>query len=215
LTRPAGYHHLRHRTYLGRGVLPASREALFEWRMHEAAGLRVPASTPRAAPGVTVVSGLGWGPLRVEVPCRVVWTEVDGDRVGFGYGTLPGHPERGEEAFVLTHTGPRRGVAHGHRLQHPARWYARAAEPVATVLQRWVARRYGRALRRLLPVQRGLGEHVPHHLRVDTDHPVREPGRLASVPGRPRQPARVLALVPRSLPDPASDSLLAAGTSHR
>jgi len=146
---PAGYHHLHHRTYLGRAVLPAAREALFEWRMHEAAGLRVRAATPRAAPGVTVVSGLGWGPLRVEVPCRVVWTEVDGDRAGFGYGTLPGHPERGEEAFVLTRTAEDGVWFTVTAFSTPARWYARAGGPVTTTLQRWVARRYGRALRRL------------------------------------------------------------------
>ena len=32
--------------------------------------------------------------------CRVVWVVDDGDRFGFGYGTLPVHPESGEEAFV-------------------------------------------------------------------------------------------------------------------
>lgn len=146
---PIGYHHLRHRLYLGRGVLAVAREALFGWQMHEMAGLRVRASAPVAAPGVTVTSGLGWGPVRVAAPCRVVWAEVDGDRAGFGYGTLPGHPECGEEAFVLTRTEHDEVWLTVTAFSRPARWYARAGGPVATALQRWVAHRYGRALRRL------------------------------------------------------------------
>lgn len=146
---PAGYHHLRHRTYLGRGVLAVAHEALFGWRVHEAAGVRVRASAPRAALGVTLTCELGLGPVQVAAPCRVVWTEVDGDRVGFGYGTLPGHPERGEEAFVLTRTAQDEVWFTVTAFSTPARWYARAAGPVATGLQRWYARRYGRAMRRL------------------------------------------------------------------
>lgn len=150
---PAGYRYLRHRAYLGRGVLPAAAEALFGWRMHRAAGLRVRASAVRAAPGVTVTSRIRLGLVRIDAPCRVVWTVAEDDRVGFGYGTLPGHPASGEEAFVLTRTAGGEVWFTVTAFSNPARWYTRAAGPAGAMLQRWYARRYARALRRLVREQ--------------------------------------------------------------
>lgn len=146
---PTGYRHLSYRTTLGRDVLRVAGEAVLSWRMHEAAGVRVRASAPHAAPGVTLTSEVGLGPLRLVAPCRVVWTVDDDDQAGFGYGTLPGHPERGEESFVV-----RRG-ADGEvwftvtAFSRSARWYSWLAGPVVPVFQRAYARRLGRALTRL------------------------------------------------------------------
>jgi uncharacterized protein (UPF0548 family) len=33
--------------------------------------------------------------------CRIVWAVDEPDRFGFAYGTLPLHPARGEESFVV------------------------------------------------------------------------------------------------------------------
>src|SRR5689334_9671001 len=98
-TLPAGYDHLDVEEPVGRGRAAFDRAAdgLLTWRMHAGAGLRIAAvSGDRAAPGVLVL--LRIGPL--GVPCRVVYTVDDADHRGFAYGTLPGHPERGEEAFT-------------------------------------------------------------------------------------------------------------------
>src|SRR5262245_5631134 len=54
-----------------------------------------------AEPGAVVVTGLRLGGVWVLFPCRVVWTVDEADRGGFADGTLPGHPESGEEAFVV------------------------------------------------------------------------------------------------------------------
>ena len=71
-------------------------DALLRWRVHEAAGVEVlPGRSDEAAPGVRVVSRLGVGPVQLSEPCEVVWVERTADRVGFGYGTLPGHLFRG------------------------------------------------------------------------------------------------------------------------
>jgi uncharacterized protein (UPF0548 family) len=85
-------------------------EAVLTFAMHRASGEWIESSTPRPGVGTTVVSYAGLGPLRLRVPCRVVWVEDRHDRAGFGYGfgygygygTLPGHLARGEESFVLT-----------------------------------------------------------------------------------------------------------------
>jgi uncharacterized protein (UPF0548 family) len=37
----------------------------------------------------------------LSVPARVVYVVDEPGRRGFAYGTLPGHPERGEEAFIV------------------------------------------------------------------------------------------------------------------
>jgi uncharacterized protein (UPF0548 family) len=152
---PAGYRQLAYRTRLGHGVLPVAREALLGWRMHEAAGVRVRASAPRVAPGVTMTSALGLGPLRLLAPCRVVWVVEEEDRAGFGYGTLPGHPVRGEEAFVVSRAGDGEVWLTITAFSVPARWYVRAAGPVAAWLQRVFAYRCGRGLRRLCRDARG------------------------------------------------------------
>ena len=98
---PVGYHHLTRRTRIGDGTATLDRAAtaLREWRMQAGSGLRVAADGP-ADVGRTVVLALGH-PIGLVIPCRVVWTVDEPTRRGFGYGTLPRHPECGEESFIL------------------------------------------------------------------------------------------------------------------
>ncbi len=52
--------------------------------------------------GATVVLTLGTPIIALAVPCRIV-SVIDGQtQWGFAYGTLPGHPEQGEEAFIVS-----------------------------------------------------------------------------------------------------------------
>ncbi len=100
---PAGYRHLRRRVLLGHGrpVLDAAAAAVMSWRMHRHAVLRLVATTSEVDVGATVVMCAGWGRVGVLAACRVVWVLDEADRHGFAYGTLPDHPEVGEEAFVV------------------------------------------------------------------------------------------------------------------
>ncbi|EIV96556.1 DUF1990 family protein [Frankia sp. QA3] len=100
---PAGYRHLRCRRLLGHGrpVLDAAAALIMSWRMHRHAGLRLAATASGADVGATVVMCAGWGRVGVLAACRVVWALDEDDRRGFAYGTLPDHPEVGEEAFVV------------------------------------------------------------------------------------------------------------------
>ncbi|GAA0459166.1 DUF1990 domain-containing protein [Streptomyces olivaceiscleroticus] len=148
---PAGYHHLRVEVPVGHGraVLERAGEAITTFRMHRAAGVRVRAGAASAEPGVPVEVGLGVGPLRVTAPCRVVWSTYDSDRIGFAYGTLDGHPERGEESFLAELRADGSVWFAVTAFSRPARWYTRLAGPVVPVLQRAYARHCGRTLRRL------------------------------------------------------------------
>ncbi|WP_237318535.1 DUF1990 family protein [Streptomyces sp. JJ36] len=149
---PAGFARLRFRTRVGTGAAAfrTAARAVLEWRMHRTMGVRMDTSAGRAAPGVRVRVGLGPGRARVTAPCRVVWAEEGDDRAGWAYGTLPGHPVRGEESFVVER-GPD-GVVWltVTAFSRPAVWWTRAAGPLLPLAQRAYAHRCGTALRRIV-----------------------------------------------------------------
>jgi uncharacterized protein (UPF0548 family) len=142
-TFPRGFHQVRVRTVVGHGdeAFEHAAETVLTWRMHAAAGLRVAASDARVAEGSVVRCRLG--PLRI--PCRVLWVLDERDARGFGYGTLPGHPESGEEAFVVTRD-------HGEvsltvsAYSRPGLLVTRLAGPVGRWGQRGMIARYARAV---------------------------------------------------------------------
>jgi uncharacterized protein (UPF0548 family) len=143
--RPAGFHHVERSADLGAGDgrFERAREALLTWRMHLVAGLRVTSSEPSAGEGVVVRCGLG--PLKI--PCRVVWVIDEPHRCGFAYGTLPGHPESGEEAFVVVRdTGTVRLEISAY--SRPGRLSTRLAGPLGRGFQQLMTGRYAAALRR-------------------------------------------------------------------
>ncbi|MFI0776446.1 DUF1990 family protein [Streptomyces sp. NPDC021212] len=147
---PAGYGHLRVRSRIGAGqeAFEAAGRAVLDWRMHRAVGVTIRARGP-AAEGRTVVVGLGAGPLRLRAPCEVVWTVADGARTGFAYGTLPGHPECGEESFVVSLERDGSVWLTVTAFSRPAARLTRAVAPLVPLFQRAYARRCGRVLRRL------------------------------------------------------------------
>ncbi|WP_030828757.1 DUF1990 family protein [Streptomyces hygroscopicus] len=147
---PAGYRHLRVRTHVGygRAAFEAVGRAVMDWRMHRAVGVAIRAADPVATPGRSVVVGLGAGPLRLRAPCEVVWTVAEDTRTGFAYGTLPGHPERGEESFVVSLEPDGSVVLTVTAFSRPDSWFSRAGGPLVPRFQRAYARRCGRVLRR-------------------------------------------------------------------
>ncbi|MDH6460345.1 uncharacterized protein (UPF0548 family) [Micromonospora sp. A200] len=146
---PAGWHQVRHRYRLPEGCYAVAAEAVLTWRLHRTAGFRMRTDAPRATPGVRVTTGLGVGPLRVWGPCEVVWVSDDERSAGFGYGTLPGHPARGEEAFLVTRDDAGAVWFEVTAFSRPDRWFMRAAGPAGRVVQHGYAHWLARTLRRL------------------------------------------------------------------
>lgn len=148
---PDGYHHLHHTARIGRGraAFEAAGAAVTGWGMHRGSGARVRATADRAEAGVSVQVSLGAGPLRLTAPCEVVWTVHEKDRTGFAYGTLPGHPECGEEAFTVDLHDDGSVWFTVLAFSRPAAWYTRLAGPLVPVAQRLYARRLGRTLHRI------------------------------------------------------------------
>lgn len=149
---PEGYHHLRHSAVVGHGraAFEAAGTAVTTWRTHRASGATVRSEAVRAEPGVRLEVSAGVGRVRIGAPCEVIWTAYEEHRTGFAYGTLTGHPEQGEESFVveLAPDGTVRFTVTA--FSRPAAWYTRLAGPLVPVLQRAYARQLGRTLRRLV-----------------------------------------------------------------
>lgn len=147
---PGGYRQVRRRVRVGDGeaAFRSAAAALSRWEMHRRAGLRVRADGP-ATIGRRMASGAGIGPLRVWAPVEVVWLVDDPDRYGFGYGTLRGHPESGEEAFELYRDEADQVWFVIRAFSRPRRWYAKVGGPLLNLVQDRITDRYVRAMREL------------------------------------------------------------------
>lgn len=90
---------------------------------------------------------VGTRSVAAAAPCRVVAVLDEEDRWGFAYGTLPGHPECGEEAFVVSlteHGSVRFAIT---AFSRPAGTLTRVAGPLGRLVQQLATRSYLRALR--------------------------------------------------------------------
>ncbi|MFE7558259.1 DUF1990 family protein, partial [Kitasatospora sp. NPDC057500] len=143
---PEGYTHLRRRVHLGHGpeVLARAGGFVLGWGCQLGTGFAVYPHAP-AEPGATVLLRIalpGTRRPRLVVPCRVVWTVDEPDRIGFAYGTLPGHPERGEEAFVVSMDAAGEVWFEVSAFARLASWYARLGRPVSVLCQYLAIERY-------------------------------------------------------------------------
>jgi uncharacterized protein (UPF0548 family) len=145
---PSGYRHLSASRVVGSGpdAFKTAASALLAWQVQLRAGLRVTASAPVAEPAAVVLLGIGPGLMRVRAPCRVVYTVTEPQRRGFAYGTLPGHPESGEEAFVVEQRADDSVALQVTAFSRPATFAARAAGPLGRLIQRKITQRYLGAL---------------------------------------------------------------------
>jgi uncharacterized protein (UPF0548 family) len=140
---PDGYRVDRCSIELGRGPTAFDRGAngLRHWQAHLRAGVRVAPEDVEIEIGATVAVAVRVAFLTAVAPCRIVYVLDEADRFGFAYGTLAGHPERGEESFVVARAGDRVTfdiVA----FSRPAGALARFGAPLARAVQTSVTRRY-------------------------------------------------------------------------
>jgi len=111
---PPGYQLDVNRVRLGEGeeVFDAACRAIKRWKMFDIGWGEVLALdndgqaivAPEPLQGQTVTALFRTPPVWWLTPCRIVYTideQADRRRFGFAYGTLPGHPMRGEEQFLV------------------------------------------------------------------------------------------------------------------
>jgi uncharacterized protein (UPF0548 family) len=145
---PSGYASISEHVTLSSTDLSALASSLLRWVMHERAGLRVAASSAVVGLDEVAVLRFGSGPFSVKAPCRIVYVIDEPRRRGFAYGTLPGHPESGEESFILSSGDDGRVSLTITAFSRPATALARLAGPVGRRAQRAITHRYLRSLDR-------------------------------------------------------------------
>lgn len=144
---PPGYGHLAcSRRLPGRTSFAELSQALMSWQVQARSGLRVTASSAQVQHDAVVVMRFGIGPASLRIPCRVVAVFDEVDRRGFAYGTLPGHPESGEEAFALQRHPDGSIDFTITAFSRPETMLSRLGGPVTAHLQRWMTNRYLHAL---------------------------------------------------------------------
>lgn len=105
-----------------------------------------PDGTAVVAPGDTAIMGVPFGPLRVKAPVRVVYVIDEPKRRGFGYGTLDGHPEDGEESWIVEQKDDGSVWMSVRAFSRPANAAWWAVYPVLRIVQEFYTRRYLSAL---------------------------------------------------------------------
>ncbi|NUU31425.1 DUF1990 domain-containing protein [Arthrobacter sp. C9C5] len=155
-TAPDGFHRFQTRAQLGQGYRTYRRVAdgILAWQIQRRSGLRVRVETEAVESGARIVNGFGIGPFRINAPCEVVWVRRPdpGDApqsAGFGYGTLPGHPERGEEAFEVSIDAAGAVTFTVTAFSRHANWFYAAGGAVARAAQRLITSRYLRSAQEL------------------------------------------------------------------
>lgn len=149
---PSGYAVDRYRVRLGEGPEAYARavEALRRWRQFDLEWVRLlpPGSPIKIGTAVGVLARhFGFWSLNTARIVYVVEETGGVERFGFGYGTLPGHAERGEERFVVEWNRESDSVHYEvfafSRPKHPLAW---PGYPCARLLQRRFARDSKRAM---------------------------------------------------------------------
>jgi uncharacterized protein (UPF0548 family) len=148
---PAGYHHDRYDIGLGtgRGVFERAVDGLRSWQAHHLPGVSVYPPQAEIETGNTVLVCLGKG-VAIVAPCRIVAVVEKADRWGFAYGTLPGHPERGEEAFVISLSSDDSVHFDITAFSRPADRLVRLAGPLGRAVQQKATDEYLRSMRRYM-----------------------------------------------------------------
>jgi uncharacterized protein (UPF0548 family) len=142
--RPPGYRHDTDEIELGRApdTFARARSAVREWRAQTGAGITLFPSDSVVEPTATVLLVIRASALWAVAPCRVVYVDENDERFSFAYGTLPGHPERGEASFTVFRRPDGAVVFRVASFSRPVDPLARLGRPVARLVQRRVTRRY-------------------------------------------------------------------------
>ena len=118
------------------------------WGVQHGASFRVErlhaASDDAISEGDVVRLRWRWWPL--AIPARVVYVVDEPRRRGFAYGSLPGHPECGEEAFLVEWRDDDSVWFEVRAFSRPSTLFYRLGYPALRALQELFTRRYLRTM---------------------------------------------------------------------
>jgi uncharacterized protein (UPF0548 family) len=142
-----------HRVLLGHGeaVFAAACHAIRHWKMFPRQMSQILWPTTRQEPGQVVAVLYRARPflLWMLFPARVVYRIEEVNRFGFAYGTLPEHPERGEERFLIEWNQSDNSIWYDLlAISRPGHWLARLGYPYARYEQAKFRRLSGLAMQK-------------------------------------------------------------------
>jgi uncharacterized protein (UPF0548 family) len=138
---PAGYH--AHSSELTvEADWEAAKEAIRRWAGHRSAGGVLSPKTPPLDEGSTMTFGIRVLGVWATGACRVVDVIDEEREFGFSYGTLPHHPEEGEEMFAVRNNGNGSVTFRVAAFSRPAGFLTTLMGPVGRLIQRTMTRRY-------------------------------------------------------------------------
>lgn len=140
---PAGYQYLMAQRVVGNGsaLFEECGETILNWGIQSGSGFLLKNSNKVRA-GDRNILGLRWGLFKTSAPCQVVYVLDEPDRKGFAYGTITGHPERGEESFIVSMNSDGLVTFQITAFSQPNRWFARLGGPTIRFLQQHVTWKY-------------------------------------------------------------------------
>ena len=140
---PDGYRLTVRNRVIGSGAATfrAAAHGVLHWQGHRGAGF-TPVSVPdRVEVGAVSIWIVPFGPLHASVRCRVFEVANEPRRVGFGHGTLVGHPQQGWESFVVHHDANDDVRFEIRVVARPAATWMKLAGPFGTLaLHRFLTR---------------------------------------------------------------------------
>jgi len=122
------------------------------WEAHRIPRVKVVPERASVTPGASLILEIGPQKLAIAAPCRIVGVVDEPDRFGFAYGTLPGHPECGEEAFVVGRSRKGRTTFEIFGFSRPGSSIVRLSGPIARMIQLGATNSYLRALKRFAEI---------------------------------------------------------------
>jgi uncharacterized protein (UPF0548 family) len=150
---PPRYRLLERRVRIGSGrdVFDRAGRKVLSWEVQMRSGILVVDLlrghiAESVSVGQLVELRIPFRPVRVLALARVVYIEDTDTRRGFAYGTLTGHPERGEEAFLVEIDGDGQVWFVLRAFSRPAGFFWFLVEPILLLTQWYYTRRYLRAL---------------------------------------------------------------------
>jgi uncharacterized protein (UPF0548 family) len=140
---PQGYDYLRAQRVVGSGqsLFEECGNKILTWGIQSGAGFRLE-KIGQVTENFENRLGLHWGPFQTWAACRVVFVIDESNRKGFAYGTLSGHPERGEESFTVSIDDAGLVTFEIRAFSKPARWFAKLGSPLLRFLQQHVTWKY-------------------------------------------------------------------------
>ena len=154
-----------HRVLLGRGAetYSAACAAIRGWKMFPPEMTRVYWPDSPQQPGDVVAVLYRARPffLWMLFPARVVYRVDEPRRFGFAYGTLPDHPERGEERFLIEWSEADDSVWYDLlAVSRPGHWLARLGYLYARYEQAKFRRLSGQAMQRAVRGRESLARGI-------------------------------------------------------